>query len=300
MKKLNTRSVITLIALIGSVIVLSGQALAATATVNLGTAEGFAILAGSAITNVPTSVISGNVGLSPAAGGNYSGLTQAEVTGTIYAVDSFGPGGSVNNPGLLTIAKNDLTAAFTDASGRTGATVLTGADNQLGGKTLTPGVYSFSHATTANLTAASPLTLSGNGVFIFQASSDLITASASHINLINGAQACNVFWTAPSSSSSIGTNSFFVGTIMAYSSINLMTGANVQGRVLAETAAVTLDHNTITKPATCLATTYIAAGAPNTGFGVQSISHVRDIAIYTISAVSLFALAIVSRRFASK
>lgn len=300
MKKFNKQSIASL-AVSGALIIgLAGQAFAATATVNLGTADAFAILAGSGVTNVPTSVISGNVGLSPAAGGNYSGLTQAEVTGTIYAVDAFGPGGAVNDPGLLTIAKNDLTTAYTDASGRTGATVLAGADNQLGGKTLTPGVYSFSHATTANLTAASPLTLSGNGVFIFQASSDLITASASHINLINGAQACNVFWTVPSSASSIGTNSFFVGTIMAYSSINLMTGANIQGRVLAETAAVTLDHNTITRPATCLATSYVAAGTPNTGFGVQSINHLRDIAIYTFSAVSLFALAVVSRRFASK
>ena len=300
MKKLNIRSAALLLAVSASVIVISGQALAATATVNLGTADPFAILAGSAVTNVPTSVITGNVGLSPAAGSSYAALTQAEVTGTIYAVDGSGPGGAVNNPGLLTTAKNDLTAAYTDASGRSGATVLTGADNQLGGKTLTPGVYSFSHATTANLTAASPLTLSGNGVFIFQASSDLITASASHVNLINGAQACNVFWTVPSSGSSIGTNSFFVGTIMAYSSINVTTGANIQGRVLAETAAVTLDHNTITRPATCLATSYIAVGTPNTGFGVKLVNHSRDVAIYVISAISLFTLAIASRRAASK
>jgi len=300
MKTFKARSTAILSAVIGSVIILGGQALAATATVNLGTADSFSILAGSVVTNVPTSVITGNVGLSPAAGSGYAGLTLLEVTGTVYAVDGTGPVGATNNPGLLTTAKNDLTTAYTDASGRTGATVLTGADNQLGGKTLTPGVYSFSHATTANLTAASPLTLSGNGVFIFQASSDLITASASRINLINGAQACNVFWTVPSSASSIGTNSFFVGTIMAYSSINLMTGANVQGRVLAQTAAVTLDHNTITRPATCLATNYIAAGTPNTGFGVKSVNHVRGVAILTISAVSLIAFAIYSRRFASK
>jgi len=300
MKSFKARSTALLSAVIGSVIILGGQALAATATVNLGTADSFSILAGSVVTNVPTSVITGNVGLSPAAGSGYAGLTLLEVTGTVYAVDGTGPVGATNNPGLLTTAKNDLTAAYTDASGRTGATVLTGADNQLGGKTLTPGVYSFSHATTANLTAASPLTLSGNGVFIFQASSDLITASASRINLINGAQACNVFWTVPSSASSIGTNSFFVGTIMAYSSINLMTGANVQGRVLAQTAAVTLDHNTITRPATCLATNYIAAGTPNTGFGVKSVNHVRGVAILTISAVSLIAFAIYSRRLASK
>lgn len=296
MNKFNLRSVVVSFAVIGLVVAISGQALAATATVNLGTADSFAVLAGTGITNVPTSVITGNVGLSPAAGGNYSGLTQAQVTGTIYAVDGFGPAGSVNNPGLLTTAKNDLTAAYTDASGRTGATVLTGADNQLGGKILTPGVYSFSHATTANLTAASPLTLSGNGIFIFQATSDLITASGSHINLINGAQACNVFWTVPSSASSIGTNSYFVGTIMAYASINLKTGANVQGRVLAETAAVTLDSNTITRPATCNAATYVAVGAPNTGSGIAKTSILHQGIVYGLATVGLLVLAFVTRR----
>lgn len=244
---------------------------AAQPTVNLGTAAPFAILAGSEITNVPTSVITGNVGLSPAAGSGI-GLTQAQVTGIIYSVNASGPLGYVTNPGLLTTAKNDLTTAYTDASGRTPATPLTGSDNQLGGKTLTPGVYSFSHADTANLTAASPLTLSGNGVFIFQAESDLITASASSVVLTEGAQACNVFWTVPSSGSSLGTDSSFVGTIMAYSSINLMTRASLQGRVLAQTAAVTLDQNTITAPIECLATTFGGGGStsvtpklPNTG-----------------------------------
>jgi hypothetical protein len=245
---------------------------AAQPTVNLGTATPFAILAGSGVTDVPNSVITGDVGLSPATGQNYSGLTKAEVSGSIYTVDAYGPLGYTENPGLLTTAKNDLTTAYTDASGRTPATTLTGSDNQLGGKTLTPGVYSFSHADTANLTAASPLTLSGNGIFIFQATSDLITASASSVALTEGAQACNVFWTVPSSGSSLGSGSSFVGTIMAYSSINLKTSATLQGRVLAQTAAVTLDHNTITAPIECLATTFGGGGStsvtpklPNTG-----------------------------------
>ena len=246
---------------------------AAQSTVNLGTAAPFAVLAGAGITNVPTSVITGNVGLSPATGANYSGLNQAEVTGTIYSVDAFGPGGYVQNPGLLTTAKNDLTTAYVDASGRTPVTTLAGSDNQLGGKTLTPGVYAFSHADTYNLTAASPLTLSGNGIFIFQATSDLITASASSVVLTDGAQACNVFWTVPSSAASFGTNSSFVGTVMAYSSINMGTGAKLEGRVLAQTAAVTLQSNTITAPTTCLAITYVdvvTPGLPNTGTASNS------------------------------
>lgn len=316
-KKVNKYSILTTVVAIALMLSLTGVARAATATVSLGTADSFAVLAGSEITDVPTSVITGNVGLNPAGGAFITGLKCAEVTGTIYDNDggyTGNPSGTtcrVTNPGLLTTAKNDLTTAYTDASGRTGATVLTGSDNQLGGKTLTPGVYSFSHASTANLTAASPLTLSGNGVFIFQASSDLITASASRIDLINGAQACNVFWTVPSSASSIGTNSFFVGTIMAYSSINLGTGANVQGRVLAETAAVTLESNTITVPTTCTATTYSGGsgssssstttlGAPNTGFGVHSTSPWRGLMPYSLGAMGLLAFAFVARRIAKK
>ncbi len=218
-------------------------------TVNLGTAENFAILAGTGITNVPTSVITGNVGLSPAAGGNYAGLTLAEVTGTIYAVDAFGPAGSVNNPGLLTTAKNDLTTAYLNAASRIPTQTFSTTDNQLGGQTLTSGVYAFGHGDTANLTAASPLILDAQGdpnaVFIFQASSDLVTASNSTVSLINGAQACNVFWQV-TSSATLGTGSTFVGTIMALTSITVTTDVTIQGRVLARNGAVTLDSDTIT------------------------------------------------------
>jgi hypothetical protein len=315
MKIFNKVSIVTFVLAITLVFGLTGVARAATATVNLGTADSFAVLAGTEITDVPTSVITGNVGLDPHGGASIAGLTCAEVTGTIYDND----GGYTGNPsgitclvtdgGLLTTAKNDLGTAYTDASGRTGATVLTGSDNQLGGQTLTPGVYSFSHASSANLTAASPLTLSGNGVFIFQASSDLITASGSHVNLINGAQACNVFWTVPSSASSIGTNSFFEGTIMAQTSINLLTGANVQGRVLAENAAVTLDSNTINRPTTCTATTYSGGGSsssssatvvpklPNTGIGPKDKSSASwNIIIPTGIAVGLGSLYVVRKK----
>jgi Ice-binding-like len=235
---------------------------AAAGTVELGTATPFAVLAGSEVTNVPTSSITGDVGLSPAAGTFYAGLTQAEVTGTIYSTDGTGPAGNVNDPALLTTAQNDLTTAYVAAAGQTPTSTFNGGDNQLGGQTLTAGVYAFGHASTANITAASPLVLNGQGdpnaVFVFQASSDLVTASGSVVQLENSAQACNVFWQV-SSSATLSSASTFVGTIMALTSATLDSGATVQGRVLARNGAVTLDANTITTPPAC-ATTSVTSG----------------------------------------
>jgi hypothetical protein len=224
--------------------------------VQLGTATPFAVLAGTAVTDVPPSSITGDVGLSPASGTNYSGISQAQVTGTIYSTDGTGPAGNVNDPALLTNAQNDLTTAYVSAAGQTPTTTFITGDNQLGGQTLVPGVYAFGGATTANLSG--PLTLNGEGdsnaVFVFQASSTLVTASNSVVQLENGAQACNVFWQV-GSSATLNSASSFVGTIMALTSATLDTGATVQGRVLARNGAVTLDANTITTPSTCAVTT---------------------------------------------
>jgi type VI secretion system secreted protein VgrG len=128
---------------------------------------------------------------------------------------------------------------------------LTGQD--LGGLTLTPGVYSFSSS--AQLTGM--LTLDGPGDYVFQIGSTLTTASASSIALINGAEACDVYFQV-GSSATFGTGTEFVGTIIADQSNTLATGASVLGRVIALDAAVTLDSNAITncipipEPATLL------------------------------------------------
>lgn len=241
--------------LAGSVLVLPASA---AQTVQLGTAAPFAVLAGTAVTDVPTSSITGDVGLSPAAGTNITGLTQAEVTGSIFSTDGTGPAGTVDNPALLTTAQNDLTTAYGAAAGQPPTSTFSAGDNQLGGQTLTAGVYAFGHASTANITAASPLVLNGQGdpnsVFVFQASSDLVTASNSVVQLENGAQACNVFWEV-GSSATLASSSTFVGTLMALTSATLNAGATVQGRILARNGAVSLDADTITAPATCITTT---------------------------------------------
>lgn len=273
-RKISTYSVAGILSL-AIVVGLTAQVMAAT-TISLGTAANFAVLAGTAITNVPTSAITGDVGLSPASGSFYTGITQAQVTGTIYAVDGAGPGGAVNNPGLLTTAKNDLTAAYIEAAGRTPTQAFVAGDNQLGGQTLITGVYAFGHATTANITAASPLILDGQGnpdaAFIFQASSDLVTASGSSVQLINGAQACNVFWQV-TSSTTLGTGSTFVGTIMSLTTGTMTTGGTLQGRILSRNGAVNLDSNTIIRPTTC---TTSGGGSSSGGSGGSAVPGVPN------------------------
>lgn len=228
---------------------LFGLAKAATATVNMGTAGNFAILAGTPnITNTGATTVTGNVGLSPAAGSGI-GLLSTQVTGTIYAVDASGPTGSINNPGLLTTAKNDLTTAYNDAAGRTPVTIVA---TELGGTTKTAGVYA-SNAGTFGITAgAGPLILDGQGdasaVFIFLMGSDatgLTAGPGSVISLRNGAQACNVFWKV--NTASIDTTAVFKGSILALDSITVANGANIEGRLLARNGSVTLVNDTITR-----------------------------------------------------
>lgn len=235
--RVRAASVAALVAVLSAGLVLPlGVAHAATA-VPLGTAETFAILAGSTITNTGSTTVTGDIGLHP---------------GT--AVTGFGPGAdAVTQDGSLHIAdgvalqaKADLDTAYTNAAGQTPATEI---PTELGGTTLTAGVYD-SAAGTFGVTGTLTLDAEGDpdAVFIFQMESTLITASASSVELINGANLCNVYWQV-GSSATLGTDSTFLGTIMADQSITLETGASVQGRVLARSAAVTLDTNTITSAA---------------------------------------------------
>jgi hypothetical protein len=208
---------------------LASSARAAT-PVPLGTAEPFAVLAGSTVTNTGPTVINGDLGLSP--GTAVTGFPPGTVNGSQHVTDA-----------VAAQAQTDLTTAYNDAAGQA-PTGTVSAD--LGGQRLAPGVYRS--ASSLGLTGALTLDAQGNAnaVFIFQAGSTLTTASASSVNLVNGAQACNVFWQV-GSSATLGTASTFRGSVLALTSITATTGATVDGRLLARNAAVTLDSNTITR-----------------------------------------------------
>jgi hypothetical protein len=209
------------------------EARAATGSVSLGAAAGYAVLAAATVTNTGPTTVNGNLGLSP--GTSVTGFPPGRVTGTIDAADS-----------AALQAQNDLTAAYNAAAA---SPVTATVPVELGGTTLTPGVYA-SPAGTFGITGTLTLDAQGdpNAVFIFQAASTLITASASNVELVNGAQAANVFW-AVGSSATLGTYSILQGNIMAQASITATTGVTVDGRALARTAAVTLDSVTINAPA---------------------------------------------------
>ncbi|NOK15509.1 DUF3494 domain-containing protein [Corallococcus carmarthensis] len=199
---------------------------------SLGTAQSFAVLGASTVTNTGPTVIAGDLGVSP--GTAITGFPPGLVVGgVIHAADA-----------VAAQAQSDTTAAYNNLAGQPCDFTLPSAE--LGGLTLVPGVYCFSSAS-AQLTGALALNAQGNpnAVWVFKIASTLITASNSSVLLINGAQACNVFWQV-GSSATIGTGSDFVGNILALTSITLTTDATVAGRALARNGAVTLDSNEVT------------------------------------------------------
>ena len=231
-----------------AVVMFASIALAAQPPVGLGTAESFAVLAGSAVTNTGPSTISGDVGVSP--GTAVTGIPPATVNGTVHAADA-----------VAAQAQSDLTIAYDDAAGRTPPLSVSG---DLGGLALTSGVYKSGSA--LGLTGTLTLDAQGNpnAVFVFQADSTLTTASGSRVKLINGAQPCNVFWQI-GSSATLGTSSVFTGNILALTSISINDGVDVQGRALARNGGVTLINDSITAARCSTASSTTGSGTTGSG-----------------------------------
>ncbi len=210
----------------------AGPAGAAGASVDLGTAGTYSVIGGQTVTNTGPSRLNADLGVSP--GTAITGFPPGQIGGSRHAADA-----------AALQAQSDLTIAYNDAAGRAPTGNVAG---DLVGQTKVAGVYKSS----GPLALSGTLTLDAQGdpnaVFIFQVASTLTTATASYVNMINGAQACHVFWQI-GSSATLGTASVFRGSILALTSISVTTDAVVQGRALARNGAVTLDNDVFTSPA---------------------------------------------------
>jgi hypothetical protein len=219
------------------------------APVSLGTAGNFVMLAKTAITNVPASAITGDIGVSPAAESDITGFSQTDsvgyatstqVTGAIYAADMTPP-----TPAKMTTAVSDMETAYTDAAGRSLSAVTELGGGTLAGLTLVPGLYTWSSS--VNITTNLTLNGAANDVWIFQISGDLLLANSMQVVLSGGALAKNVFWQV-AGYASMGTGSHFEGIVMSQTQIILGTGASMNGRALAQSQIV-LDKNVVAEPA---------------------------------------------------
>lgn len=226
----------------------TGGSSAALAVVNLGTSANYVILAQSAINNGSTSAVTGDIALSPAATSYITGFaltdatgyaTSTQVTGKVYAADMADP-----TPINLTTAVGDMRTAYTDAAGRLSPDFSELATGNIGGKTLSPGLYKW----TTSVTMPSNVTISGGAddVWIFQISGDLLMSSAAKVTLTGGAQAKNIFWQV-AGQATFGTSSHFEGIILSKTGITFQTSASLNGRALAQTAVI-LDSNAVAKP----------------------------------------------------
>ena len=214
------------------------------AAVNLGVSGNFVILSKSGITDVYKSTITGDVGTSPITGAAI-GVTCAEVTGTIYSVNAAGPlPCTVTNATRLTTAVGDMQNAYTDAAGRSRPDFVNLGAGNIGGKTLTPGLYKWTSA----VIIPTDVTIQGgpDDIYIFQVAGTLTMSSGVKFILAGGVQAKNIFWQT-AGSVTLGTTSHFEGNILGQTGINMQTGASINGRMLAQTA-VTLQMNTVTQP----------------------------------------------------
>ena len=220
--------------------------------VNIGTASDFVLLAKTGISTTGSTQITGDIGLSPSAATFITGFglimdasgtfsTSSLITGKVYAADYTDP-----TPTKMTTAVSDMETAYTDAAGRTSPDYTELYTGDLTGQTLTPGLYKWG---TAVIVSAGGVTISGSAtdVWIFQIAQNLTLGNGAMITLSGGAQASNIFWQV-AGQVTLGTTSAMKGIILCQTLIEIQTGATLNGLALAQTA-VTLDANTVTKPA---------------------------------------------------
>jgi hypothetical protein len=223
---------------------------------DLGDASSFVVLASAGISDIPLSVITGDVGLSPAAAANVTGFsapdTCPEINGTLYVIDTSGPVCGVIDTQLLEDAKLDAALAYLNATAAVRGTPQA-ISGDLHGLTLYPGLYQS--ISSLEISPGGILYLDAQGdsdaIFIIRSATSITTESTSAVVLTKGAKAANVFWIA-GSAVTLGTNSTMKGTLIAGTALSLLTGANLEGRALSQgpaATAVTLDAVTITLPA---------------------------------------------------
>jgi hypothetical protein len=270
--------------LTASGMLLCRESKAAQLPVNLGTAGNFVILSKSGISTVPTSAITGDIGVSPISSTAITGFSltrsfngqfarSAQVTGKVYAANYRAP-----TPANLTTAIGNMQTAYTDAAGRTLPNFTELGAGQIGGLTLVPGLYKWSTA----VLISSDVTLSGgpNDVWIFQIAGKITQANGTKVLLAGGARAENAFWQS-FGFVGLGTTSHFEGIILAQTSISLGTGASINGRLFAQTA-VTLESNAVAVPAAAT-TPILVSAAVVTGSYVDAIGQAIDLATKTIT-----------------
>jgi len=224
---------------VGILSIANGVVATGPAAVNLGTAANFAILAKAGITTVPTSAITGSIGVSPIAATGLTGFsltlasggtfaTSHQVTGDVYAASYAAP-----TPATLTTAIGNIGTAYTDASGRASPNFVNLGSGAIGGLTLAPGLYKWSSA----VNAASGFTISGGATdtWIFQISSTFGLATGVKVTLAGGALASNIVWVVAGAVTA-QAGSHLEGVVLAKTSITLLTGASINGRLLSETS----------------------------------------------------------------